>query len=44
VYWGDNYSLFFDTFIEYGAIVNIENLHQTKISSDRKKLHLFETF
>jgi hypothetical protein len=42
VYWGDNYSLFFDTFIEYGAIVNIENLHQTKISSDRKKLHLFE--
>ncbi|MEY4903840.1 MAG: hypothetical protein RLZZ292_1655 [Bacteroidota bacterium] len=42
VYWGDNYSLFFDTFIEYGAIVNIENLHETKISSDRNKLHLFE--
>ncbi len=42
VYWGDNYSSFFDTFIEYGAIVNIENLHRTKISSDRHKLNLFE--
>jgi DNA N-6-adenine-methyltransferase (Dam) len=31
IYWGKNYSRFFDVFIQYGAVVNIENLHGVKI-------------
>jgi hypothetical protein len=42
IYWGDNYSQFFDIFIEYGAVVDICNLHEVKISNDRKNLKLFE--
>ena len=42
IYWGDNYSQFFDIFIEYGAVVDIRNLHEVKISNDRKTLKLFE--
>lgn len=42
VYWGDNYHAFFDLFIEYGAVIDIRNLHEVKISKDRKILKLFE--
>jgi hypothetical protein len=42
IYWGDNYSRFFDIFIEDGAVVDIHNLHQVKISHDRRTLKLFE--
>ncbi len=41
IYWGENYSHFFDTFIEYGAVVNINNLHQISISNQKKKFELF---
>lgn len=26
IYWGDNYQRFFETFLRFGAVVNIENL------------------
>jgi DNA N-6-adenine-methyltransferase (Dam) len=42
VYWGENYSHFFDIFIEYGAVIDIINLHEVKISKDRNALKLFE--
>lgn len=42
VYWGEHYCRFFETFIEYGAVVDIENLHEIKISTARKTLQLFE--
>jgi hypothetical protein len=42
IYWGDNHSQFFDIFIEYGAVIDICNLHEVKISKDRKTLKLFE--
>ena len=31
VYWGRNYQAFFDIFIKFGAVVNIENLHGVTI-------------
>ena len=31
VYWGRNYQGFFDIFIKFGAVVNIENLHGVTI-------------
>ncbi len=31
IYWGKNFQLFFDVFIKYGAVVNIENLRNVKI-------------
>ena len=31
IYWGNNYQRFFDVFIKYGAVVNIQNLHGLKI-------------
>lgn len=42
VYWGNQYSHFFETFIEYGAVINIENLHKIKIAGERKKINLFD--
>ena len=42
IYWGENYSHFFDVFIDYGAVVEISNLHEVKISTDRKALKLFD--
>lgn len=41
VYWGEHYYQFFETFIEYGAVIDIANLHEEKISTDRKILQLF---
>jgi hypothetical protein len=41
VYWGKDYQKFYDTFIEYGAVVDIRNLIGEKIGSDRKKPKLF---
>jgi DNA N-6-adenine-methyltransferase (Dam) len=35
VYWGSEYELFYKTFIEYGAVVNITNLKNEKIGNDR---------
>jgi DNA N-6-adenine-methyltransferase (Dam) len=35
VYWGSEYKLFYKIFIEYGAVVNISNLKNEKIGSDR---------
>lgn len=40
VYWGNNYNKFHETFIEYGAVVNISNLQNEKIGQDRKMLKL----
>lgn len=41
VYWGEHYYQFFETFIEYGAVVDVANLQEEKISTDRKNLQLF---
>lgn len=31
VYWGKNYKCFFDVFIKYGAVINLQPLHNIKI-------------
>lgn len=31
VYWGKNYQCFFDVFIKYGAVMNLQPLHDVKI-------------
>ncbi|NTV45012.1 MAG: N-6 DNA methylase, partial [Chlorobiales bacterium] len=36
VYWGNNYSKFYEVFIEYGAVVDISNLIGERIGQDRK--------
>jgi len=36
VYWGQNYSKFFEVFIHHGAVVNIENLKEEAIGNERK--------
>ncbi|MDR2835132.1 MAG: hypothetical protein LBV69_02875 [Bacteroidales bacterium] len=41
VYWGNKYEKFFEIFIEYGAVVDISNLIDTKICSDRLYAELF---
>lgn len=41
IYWGSNYIKFYDIFIEFGAVVNIENLKKKKIG-DKRKLLTFE--
>lgn len=41
VYWGNNYSKFYEVFIEYGAVVDISNLIGEHIGQDRKNLKLF---
>ncbi len=40
VYWGKKYNKFFDTFINFGAVVNISNLHDKKIEKERNYLKL----
>lgn len=40
IYWGDNYKKFFEVFIEFGAVVDISNLHGLKIGHKRKELEL----
>lgn len=34
VYWGKRFQHFFNNFIEYGAVVDISNLHQKKIGEE----------
>jgi hypothetical protein len=44
IYWGINYERFYETFIEYGAVVDIGSLINTKIAHKRKHLTLeFDT-
>ncbi|MGB4654967.1 MAG: DNA N-6-adenine-methyltransferase [Bacteroidales bacterium] len=40
IYWGANYKKFYDIFIEFGAVVDIENLKKEKIGHERKILTL----
>ncbi len=40
VYWGKNYDKFFETFIEFGAVVDISNLQGIEIGLNRKKMKL----
>lgn len=40
VYWGNNYTLFYNTFIEHGAVVDISPLIGELIGVDRKRLQL----
>lgn len=40
VYWGNNYSKFFDIFIEYGAVVDISNLQKEEIGATRQMYKL----
>lgn len=40
IYWGSNYEKFFNTFIEFGAVVDISNLHSEEIGINRKYLKL----
>lgn len=40
IYWGQNYKMFYDKFIEYGAVIDITNLKNEKIGSERKMLEL----
>lgn len=41
VYWGNNYSKFFEVFIQYGAVVDISNLKGISIGFDNKNHVLF---
>lgn len=41
IYWGNDYSNFFDCFIEYGAVVDIRNLQKKKIGEDIHHYSLF---
>ena len=41
VYWGSNYTRFYDVFIEYGAVVNISNLIGQRIATDKMQLKIF---
>ena len=34
IYWGNNYKLFFDIFIEFGAVVDLRNLYGKMISGE----------
>jgi hypothetical protein len=40
IYWGSNYKKFFNTFIEFGAVVDITNLQSEEIGINRKYLKL----
>lgn len=40
IYWGNNYEKFFNTFIEFGAVVDISNLQTEEIGINRKHLKL----
>ena len=34
VYWGENYKTFFDVFMEFGAVVDLRNLHGKMIGGE----------
>jgi hypothetical protein len=36
IYWGHDYNKFYDIFIDFGAVVDIENLQKKKIGNKRK--------
>lgn len=38
IYWGADYKKFYDIFIGFGAVVDIENLKKKKIGNNRKML------
>ena len=38
IYWGKDYDNFYDVFIEYGAVVSINNLKNEKIGDQRKMM------
>lgn len=38
IYWGKDYKKFYDIFIEFGAVVDIENLKRKKIGNKMKML------
>lgn len=40
IYWGENYTKFYNTFIEYGAVVDISHLHGELIEKERKEMKL----
>lgn len=40
IYWGENYSKFYDTFIKYGAVVDISHLHGELIEKERNVMKL----
>jgi hypothetical protein len=39
IYWGNDYNNFYDIFIDFGAVVDIENLQKKKIGNKRKLLN-----
>ena len=41
IYWGNNYNLFFNSFIEFGAVVDIRILQEKKIGEDTLHYNLF---
>lgn len=40
IYWGQNYDKFYTIFIEYGAVVDLSNLLDQEIGSNRRQLTL----
>lgn len=40
IYWGNHYQKFYKIFIEYGAVVDISNLHGKSIGPKRRELKL----
>ena len=41
IYWGNKFNLFYDVFIQYGAVVDISALVGEQIGADRNSLNLF---
>lgn len=41
IYWGNNYNHFFNSFIEFGAVVDIRNLQSKKIGEETLHYNLF---
>lgn len=41
VYWGDDFSRFYDVFIHHGAVIELTTLHGELIGKERQELSLF---
>ena len=41
IYWGDNYESFFDIFIEFGAVVDLRNLHSKMIGAEGQSSYIY---
>ena len=39
IYWGDNYEVFFDVFIEFGAVVDLRNLYGQVIGNQGQLIY-----